>query len=59
MNNFSILRSKTFWFTVAGAIIHVATATPDERPRAIGEGVSAVGAAWGLRGAIAKNGENR
>lgn len=59
MGNFSILKSKSFWFVVAGAAFHVATATPAERVTAIAEGLSAVGAAWGFRGAIAKNGENK
>jgi hypothetical protein len=57
--NFSILRSKTFWFTVVGAAAHVAFTPPAQRGEAIMEGLSAVGAMWGLRGAVAKNGEGK
>lgn len=59
MGNFSILRSKTFWFTFAGAVIHAASAPPEQRAQAIGESVAAIGTAWGLRSAVAKNGENK
>lgn len=48
------LKSKTFWFTFAGAAFHIAM---DWRnPDAWTTGVSAVGAAYGLREAISKNG---
>lgn len=59
MGNFSILKSKSFWFTVAGAVAHVVFSPPSERAQAAVVGISAIGAAAGFRGAIAKNGENR
>ena len=50
----SPLKSKTFWFAFAGAVFHIAT---DWRnPDAWATGVSAVGAAYGLREAVSKNG---
>lgn len=57
MFNFNLLKSKTFWFTVAGAIVHVATSwnTP-QRVEAIAEGISAVGAMGSLRSAVESNG---
>lgn len=60
MGNFNLLKSKTFWFTLAGAAFHVAQAwnTP-QRGQAIGEAVTALGAVSSLRGAVAKNGEGK
>lgn len=50
----SPLKSKTFWFTFLGAAFHIAT---DWRnPDAWATGVGAVGAAYGVREAISKNG---
>lgn len=50
----SPLKSKTFWFTLFGAAIHIAA---DWRnPQAWGTGIAAVGTAYGVREAISKNG---
>lgn len=50
----SPLKSKTFWFAFLGAAAHLAT---DYRnPQTWMESVSIVGAAYGAREAISKNG---
>lgn len=50
----SPLKSKTFWFSVLGAAIHVIS--DYKNPMTWGEGASIVGAAYGVREAISKNG---
>jgi hypothetical protein len=50
----SPLKSKTFWFAVIGAIAHL---VPDwKNPQTIAESVAIIGAAYGTREAISKNG---
>ena len=48
------LKTKTFWFAVLGAAAHAATNYKD--PQTILESLSIIGAAWGVRDAISKNG---
>lgn len=50
----SPFKSKTFWFAFLGAAFHVAMDV--RNPDAWATGVSAVGAAYGVREAISKNG---
>ena len=50
----SPLKTKTFWFAVLGAAVHVAADW--KNPNTWVEGISIVGAAYSARQAIAKNG---
>lgn len=50
----SPFKSKTFWFSFLGAVAHVAF--DYKNPQTWAEGVAIVGAAYGAREAISKNG---
>jgi hypothetical protein len=52
-------KSRTFWGSLIFAAVRVATATPADRPAAIGEGAGIILTAVGLRGAVSKAGSGQ